>query len=142
MLLDHPRAIVNLLLLRNGRDDLLRRAVEAIQRGAHCLLLLGYKGNRREFVPSTSELSDVFRLLTLLGRKTNATIATDDYTRRRLGLAKTCSGGFVRVQLNGLRDSCCFPACEYRPELQGSNREPAKPGFARNRIPLPLDGGG
>lgn len=110
----HPRAIVNLLLLRDGQADVMRWAIEAIQHSARCLLLLGYKGNRPEFVPSTSELSDVFRLLTILGRKTNVTVAADDYTRRRLGLARTCGNGFVRVQLNGSRDSCCFPTCEYR----------------------------
>jgi len=90
------------------------RQVEAIQRGARCLLLLGYKGSRPKFVPSTSELSDAFRLLTLLGRKTGMTIAADDYTRRRLGLAQTCGEGFVHVPLDGSRDSCCFPSCEYR----------------------------
>jgi hypothetical protein len=110
----HPRAIVNLLLLRGGQADVMRWAVEATQRGARCMLLLGYKGNRPEFVPSTSELSDVFSLLTMLGRKTNVTIAADDYTRRRLGLAQTCGKGFVRVQLDGSCDSCCFPTCEYR----------------------------
>ncbi len=87
----HPRAIVNLLLLRTSRADVMRWAVEAIRRGARCLLLLGYKGNRAEFAPSTSELSDVFRLLTLLGTRTGVTIATDDYTRRRLGLAHKCN---------------------------------------------------
>jgi len=110
----HPRAIVNLLLLHNGQADVMQWAVEAIQRGARCLLLLGYKGNCSEFVPSTSALSDVFRLLTLLGRKTNVTIAADDYTRRRLGLAQTCGEGFARFQMDGSRDSCCFPSCEYR----------------------------
>jgi hypothetical protein len=115
----HPRAIVNLLLLRGGQADVMRWAVEAIRRGARCLLLLGYKGNRPEFVPSTYELSDALRLLTLLGRKTNVTIAADDYTRRRLGLAQTCGEGFVRVQLDGSRDSCCFPSCEYRAGQHG-----------------------
>ena len=113
-LVAHPRAIVNLLLLRDGQADVMRWAVEAIQRGARCLIILGYKGNRPEFAPSTSELSGVFRLLTMLGRKTNVTIAADDYTRRRLGLSRTCGNGFVRVQLDGSRDSCCFPTCEYR----------------------------
>jgi hypothetical protein len=113
-LVAHSRAIVNLLLLRDGQADVMRWAIEAIRRGARCLLLLGYKGNRPEFVPSTSELSNVFRLLTLLGRKTNVTIAADEYTRRRLGLTQTCGEGFVRVHLDGSRDSCCFPSCEYR----------------------------
>lgn len=110
----HPRAIVNLLLLHNRQAEVMRWAVEAIQRGARCLLLLGYKGNRPEFAPSTSELCDVFHLLSLLGRTTNVTIAVDDYTRRRLGLAQKCGEGFVRIQLDGSRDSCCFPTCEYR----------------------------
>ncbi len=113
-LVHHPRAIVNLLLLPNGQADVMHWAVESIRRGARCLLLLGYKGNRPEFSPSSSELSDVLRLLTMLGRKTNVTIAADDYTRRRLGLAQKCGEGFVRVQLDGTRDSCCFPTCEYR----------------------------
>jgi hypothetical protein len=113
-LVAHSRAIVNLLLLRDDQADVMRWAIEAIRRGARCLLLLGYKGNRPEFVPSTSELSNVFRLLTLLGRKTNVTIAADEYTRRRLGLTQTCGEGFVRVHLDGSRDSCCFPSCEYR----------------------------
>jgi hypothetical protein len=113
-LVHHPRAIVNLLLLRDGQADVMRWAIEAIQRGARYLLLLGYKGNCPEFVPSTFELSDTFRLLTVLGRKTHVTIAADDYTRRRLGLTQTCGEGFVRVQLDDSRDSCCFPTCEYR----------------------------
>lgn len=113
-LVAHPRAIVNLLLLHNGQTDVMHWGVEAIRRGAHCLLLLGYKGNRPEFITSTPELSNVFRLLTALGRKTNVTIAADDYARRRLGLTQTCGDGFVRVQLDGSRDSCCFPTCEYR----------------------------
>lgn len=113
----HPRAIVNLLLLRGGQAQVMQWAVEAIQRGARCLLLLGYKGDRHEFAPSTLELTSVFRLLTLLGRKTNVTIAADDYTRRRLGLTQTCGEGFMRVQLDGSRDFCCFPTCEYRADL-------------------------
>ncbi|MBI5032601.1 MAG: radical SAM protein [Chloroflexi bacterium] len=113
-LVHHPRAIVNLLLLHDGQANVKRWAVEAIRRGARCLLLLGYKGNRSEFVPSTIELSNAFRLLTMLARKTNVPIAADDYTRRRLGLAQTCGEGFVRMQLDGTRDSCCFPTCEYR----------------------------
>jgi hypothetical protein len=114
VLVAHPRAVVNLLLLHGGLAQVTGWAVEAVRRGARCLLLLGYKGDQLEFVPSTAELADAFSLLTMLGRRAEVAVATDDYTRRRLGLTETCSEGFVRVNLDGTRDSCCFPACEYR----------------------------
>jgi len=113
-LVAHPRAVVNLLLLRGGLADVAGWAVEAVRRGARCLLLLGYKGDRPEFAPSTAELADAFGLLTMLGRRAGVAVAADDYTRRRLGLSETCGEGFVRVNLDGSRDSCCFPTCEYR----------------------------
>jgi hypothetical protein len=112
----HPAAIVNLLLLRGGLPQATGWAIEALRQGARCLLLLGYKGDRPEFAPTTAELADAFTLLTALGRRTGATVAADDYTRRRLGLSATCGNGFVRVTLDGGRDRCCFPACEYRPD--------------------------
>lgn len=37
-----------------------------------------------------------------------------DYTRRRLGLSATCGEGFVRINLDGTRESCRFPTCEFR----------------------------
>lgn len=113
-LVAHPRATVNLLLLRGGLAEVTSWAVEAIRRGARRLLLLGYKGDRPEFVPATAELASVFSLLTVLGRRMGLVVAADDYTRRRLGLAQTCGEGFVRVSLDGRGDRCCFPACEYR----------------------------
>ncbi|MGA9347455.1 MAG: radical SAM protein [Anaerolineae bacterium] len=113
-LVSHPRAAVNLLLLRGGLAQVIGWAVEAIRRGARCLLLLGYKGDRPEFVPTMAELADAFGLLTMLGRRVGVVVAADDYTRRRLGLAATCGEGFVRVNLDGTRDSCCFLTCEYR----------------------------
>lgn len=113
-LLAHPRAVVNLLLLRDGLTEVKSLALEAVRRGARRLLLLGYKGNRPEFAPSTAELADAFGLLTMLGRRAGLVVAADDYTRRRLGLIRTCGDGFVRVNLDGTRDSCCFPTCEYR----------------------------
>lgn len=105
---------MNLLLLRGGLAEVTNWAVEAVRRGAHRLLLLGYKGDRPEFAPSTAELAEAFGLLTLLGRRAGLVVAADDYTRRRLGLTQTCGEGFVRVNLDGTRDRCCFPACEYR----------------------------
>lgn len=113
-LVAHPHAVVNLLLLRDGLAEITAWAVEAVRRSARCLLLLGYKGARSEFAPTTAELADAFSLLTMLGRRAGVTVAADDYTRRRLGLTETCGEGFVRVNLDGTRDSCCFPACEYR----------------------------
>ncbi|MBC8446199.1 MAG: radical SAM protein [Chloroflexi bacterium] len=113
-LVAHPRAVVNLLLLRGGLADVTAWAVEAIRRSARCLLLLGYKGDRLEFAPTTAELADAFSLLTVLGRRAGVTVAADDYTRRRLGLTETCGEGFLRINLDGTRDSCCFPTCEYR----------------------------
>jgi hypothetical protein len=111
----HPRAVVNLLLLRGGLATVSGQAVEAIRLGARRLLLLGYKGNRPEFTPTTEELTAAFSLLTGLGRRAGLAVAADDYTRRRLGLAQTCGAGFQRVNLDGSRDACCFPACEHRP---------------------------
>ena len=113
-LVAHRRAVVNLLLLRGGLADVTDWTVEAIRRDARCLLLLGYKGGRSEFAPSTAELADAFGLLTALGRRAGAVVAADDYTRRRLGLTETCGEGFMRVNLDGTRDSCCFPVCKYR----------------------------
>jgi len=113
-LVAHPRAVVNLLLLHRDLAEVTGWAVEAIRRGARCLLLLGYKGNHSEFTPSTAELANAFGLLSHLGHKADVAVAADDYTRRRLGLSPTCGEGFVRVNLDGTRDRCCFPACEYR----------------------------
>lgn len=114
----HPQAVVNLLLLHGELSQVMEWAVTALRRGAHCLLLLGYKGDRAEFIPTTDELSDVFSLLTALGRRAGITVAADDYTRRRLGLTDTCGEGFLRVNLDGTREDCCFPACEYRREKE------------------------
>lgn len=113
-LVAHPHAVVNLLLLRGGLADVTGWAVEAIRRGARCLLLLSYKGNHSEFTPSTDELANAFSLLIHLGRKAGVAVAADDYIRRRLGLSPTCGERFVRVNLDGTRDRCCFPTCEYR----------------------------
>ncbi len=110
----HPRAVINLLLLRGGLKKVIEWAVQAILHGAICLLLLGYKGARHEFAPTPDDLSTAFSLLTRLGQGAGVTIAADDYTRRRLGLAETCGEGFVRINLDGSRDICCFPYCEYR----------------------------
>lgn len=115
-LVAHPRAIVNLLSLRGNLLQVMAWTVEALRCGAHCLLLLGYKGSDSQFTPPTSELSDAFGLLTCLGRAARATVAADDYTRRRLGLAAMCGEGFLRVNLDGARDCCCFPTCEYYKE--------------------------
>jgi len=87
-LVSHPRAIVNLLLLRNSVNETIYQAVTAVRRGAKRLLLLGYKGDRPEFTVSTAELSDAYTMLNMLGRKLGVTIAADDYTRRRLGLGR------------------------------------------------------
>jgi hypothetical protein len=110
----HPRAVINLLLLRGGLKKVIEWAVEALLHGAVCLLLLGYKGPRHEFAPTTDELSAAFSLLTRLGQRAGATVAADDYTRRGLGLAKTCGEAFMRINLDGTRDDCCFPSCKYR----------------------------
>lgn len=117
----HPRAIVNLLLLRGGLPEVLDWAVEALRRHAPCLLLLGYKGDRPELAPTVAELSDAFGLLTGLGHRAGSTVAADDYTRRRLGLSDTCGQGFLRVNLDGTRDVCCFPACEFRSSQNNSS---------------------
>lgn len=113
-LVAHPRATANLLLARGAMVEVTHWAVSAIRQGARRLLLLGYKGDRPEFAPPTAELADAYSLLALLGRKSGVIVAADDYTRRRLGLAETCGEGFVRVSLDGRREPCCFPACEYR----------------------------
>jgi hypothetical protein len=110
----HPRAVINLLLLRGGLPQVLDWAVEAVRRHTGCLLLLGYKGDRPEFAPTTPELSNAFALLTGLGHSAGISVAADDYVRRRLGLSDRCGQGFLRVNLDGTRDGCCFPACEYR----------------------------
>jgi hypothetical protein len=114
----HPRATVNLLLLRRGLPQVLDWTVESLRQHANCLLLLGYKGDCPEFAPTARELSDAFGLLTGLGRRAGITVAADDYTQRRLGLSDTCGERFLRVNLDGTRDDCCFPACEYRGEMQ------------------------
>ncbi len=113
-LVSHPRAIVNLLLLQDGMNVTIRQAATAMLRGAKCLLLLGYKGARSEFMPSSTELSDVFTMLNILGRKLGVTIAADDNIRRRFGLTTTCGVGFLRVRIDGTREPCCFANCEFR----------------------------
>jgi len=110
----HPSAVINLLLLHGGLKKVMEWAVQAILHGAVCLLLLGYKGARLEFAPTTDELSAAFSLLIRLGQRARVTVAADDYTRRRLGLADTCGEKFLRFNLDGIRDNCCFPSCEYR----------------------------
>lgn len=113
-LVSHPRAIVNLLLLQGGMNVTIRQAATAMLRGAKCLLLLGYKGARSEFMPSFTELSDAFTMLNILGRKLGVTIAADDNIRRRFGLTTTCGVGFLRVRIDGTREPCCFANCEFR----------------------------
>ncbi|MEW6667805.1 MAG: radical SAM protein [Thermodesulfobacteriota bacterium] len=119
-LVPHPRAIVNLLMLRDSLKEILHQAAKAMQGGAQRFLLLGYKGDRVEFRPSTVELSDAYRMLNILGRKYGLTVAADDYTRRRLGLTTTCGDGFLRVRLDGTREPCCFQTCEFRYPLTGT----------------------
>lgn len=114
VLAGHPAAVVNLLLLAGGLQEVTGWAVEALRHGARRLLLLGYKGDQPGFVPATAELAAAFALLIGLGRATETVIAADDYTRRRLGLSATCGEGFVRIALDGSRDRCCFPTCEFR----------------------------
>ena len=113
-LVGHPSAIVNLLLLRGGLSQVMKWAGEALRRGACCLLLLGYKGADPQFIPSRDELSDAFSLLTYLGRRVGVVVAADDYIRRRLDLTEVCGEGFLRINLDGTRECCCFPTCEYR----------------------------
>ena len=113
-LVSHPRAIVNLLLLKNSMNEMIRQAATAVRSSAKLLLLLGYKGARLKFRPSTAELSDAYTMLNMLGRKLDVIIAADDYTRRRLGLTTTCGEGFLRVRIDGARDPCCFLNCEFR----------------------------
>ena len=44
-------------------------------------------------------------------------MATDDHTRRRLRLTKTCGEGFVRINVDGTRNVCCFTNCEFRDKM-------------------------
>ena len=67
-LVAHPRAITNLLLLLGGLPQIAAWAAQAVHCGARHLLLLAYKGGRREFAPSSSEIADAFALLAALGR--------------------------------------------------------------------------
>jgi len=113
-LVAHPAAVVNLLLLAGGLAQVTGWAGAALRQGARCLLLLGYKGDRPGLTPTAVELGDAFALLAGLGRRAGATVAADDYPRRRLGLSAACGEGFLRVTLEGARDRCCFPTCEYR----------------------------
>ena len=115
----HPSAVINLLLIRGGLKKVLEWSVRALLHGSVCLLLLGYKGTRHEFAPTMEELSTAFSLLTSLGRRAGVTVAADDYTRRRLGLVETCGEGFLRINLDGTRDNCCFLSCEYRNLQEG-----------------------
>jgi hypothetical protein len=116
-LVAHPRAVTNLLLLRDGLPQVLGWAIEALALGAECLLLLSYKGHQPEFSPTVDELADAFGLLTALGRQAALAVAADAYILRRLGLAEACGEQFVRFDLDGRADYCCFPTCEYRPAV-------------------------
>jgi len=44
-------------------------------------------------------------------------------TGSRLDLAETCGERFLRVNLDGTRDCCCFPTCEYRVEVKNPGTE-------------------
>ncbi|MBI4596493.1 MAG: radical SAM protein [Candidatus Tectomicrobia bacterium] len=121
-LVQHHRATVNLLLISGGLKTVLDQAVQAVRYGARCLLLLGYKGGQQTpYFPTTSEVVDAYSLLTMLGRKAGIAVAADDYTRRRLRLAETCGEGFVRINIDGTRDVCCFTHCEFRPKTLPAN---------------------
>jgi hypothetical protein len=118
-LVPHPRAVVNLLLLRGQLSQVMDWAVAAVREQARCLLLLGYKGDRVDLVPATHEMSDAFGILAGMGCGLGVAVAADDYTRRRLGLIDRCGEGFLRVNLDGSREDCCFAACEYRDQGSG-----------------------
>lgn len=103
VLANHPRAIVDLLLTRGNQAQVVRWDAEAIQLGAGSLLLLSHKGNLADFKPANDELTNTFRLLTLLARRSGATFAADDYVHCRLGMTQTCVKGFVCVRMDGSR---------------------------------------
>jgi hypothetical protein len=113
-LVAHPRAVTNLLLLCGGLSQLLAQATRAVALGAGCLLLLSYKGDRADFVGTPDELADAFGLLNVLGQRAGVSVAADAYTLRRLGLIDACGDDFIRVDLDGRTDDCCFPTCDYR----------------------------
>ncbi len=116
-LVRHPRAVVNLLLLHGGLTIVFEQATRAIQYGARCLLLLCYKGGPTAFLPATSEVVNAYSILTTLSRRAGIIMATDNYTRRRLQLTETCGEGFVRINVDGTRDVCCFANCEFRDKM-------------------------
>ena len=129
-LVAHPRATVNLLLLRGGVEQIIAWSSLAIRSGARRLLLMAYKGGRLEFAPSAAELAVAFAMLVALGRSRGLEVAADDFSRRRLGLTGTCGEGFVRIRLDGSRDDCCFPDCEFRPRNAGAAVPGSRPAQA------------
>jgi len=113
-LIRYSSATVNLLLLHGGLRNVLEQTFLAMENGARRLLLLGYKGGHSPFFPESSEVVDAYSILMMLGKRAGITIAADDYTRRRLQLSESCGAGFVRINIDGTRDVCCFPNCEFR----------------------------
>lgn len=109
-----PEATVNLLLLHQGLETILKQALQAIEKRGESLLLLSYKGDNPSLSPTINELQMAYSLLATLKRKKGVAIATDDYIRRKLKLTTICGQGFVRIAIDGRRDPCCFPSCEYR----------------------------
>jgi hypothetical protein len=88
-LVRHPGAVANLLLLPDGLMEVFDHAVRARQYGARCLLFLGYKRGHVPFFSATCEVVGASSMLTTPGGQAGITIAADDHTRRRFGLAVT-----------------------------------------------------
>ncbi|MBF0399029.1 MAG: hypothetical protein HQK78_19800, partial [Desulfobacterales bacterium] len=109
----HPHAVVNLLMLKNGLEQVIKWAMESIKIGAKKILLIGYKGTNPDFIPDKVELSQAFAFMTSIRKKFDLDVAADDYIRRKLGLTNACAAGFVRIDVYGKRHKCCFDDCEF-----------------------------
>lgn len=108
-----PQTTANVLLLHGGLKRALAEVITAWHAGFGRLLLLAYKGQRRELTPSREELAGLFALVEAWGRRRGVEVGADLYTYRRLGLRHSCGDSFLRFDLDGRKHKCCFPACEF-----------------------------
>ncbi|WP_084665215.1 radical SAM protein [Thermanaeromonas toyohensis] len=109
-----PFAVTAVVLLTKGGLEALRnQAVKAYSLGCRRFMFTSYKGDQQEYYPSREELALMLAVGAYLGRTAGAVVGIDAYTYRRLGLLKECRGDFVRFDVYGRQQPCCFSACEY-----------------------------
>lgn len=109
-----PFAVTAVILLtKGGLEKVGNQAVRAYSLGCRRLMFTSYKGDQQAYYPSREELALMLAVGAYLVKTAGAVVGIDAYTYRRLGLAEDCRRDFVRFDVYGRRQACCFPACEY-----------------------------